>query len=807
MTDGQRRGPGTTRTRVTATRRTTPAAAARATAHPSSAQQTTDAPATPDVVPAPVPVPAGKAKTSTAAAKATSKTTRSGRTSSKASAAKADATGEVAGVDATATTQSGTDTRRRGWFWHWNSIVTQFSPLIGLKGVGLLNSYTVWTDRREDSPNRGYAFPSQQSEADFYGEERAELIAINKILVTLDLIEIRKEMIVKPDASGRKWKVPHNFYRVKDHDDGYVLDADAVLRVVRLADGDRQVFRHLRRLFSPRFRPIDGDSVWHGIMPVVRRDPTWQRLAAKVEADERRASDRTRAGHAARNPGASGSDGRATTDTGAVLFTVPGAVDSESATLTGNDTKPSVVEVANPAEQTSVAQINTDTKRSRKTSVASANDGSGMGVATGNSGSRRKRSSSVAGSNDGRPTTVAATNTTYDQLISTTRTTTSAGAETDGNDENETKTGVESGASASTGGSGSSSAGRLARRVRARRGAVAPVTPAVPAAAAQAEPTVSAAPVSIPASAPVHRPPVDGAGPDAGSVAIRAFEDANDRATTPAQRQLLAGLANEFEAAARRAGTAGSPNGSTGWGWVAAAIYEAVESGSAYVAPRRIREILTRWAREGRPGENRNGGPDDDGSTPGRGKRTTGRGRTASRTETPARPTPVRPATPDPAVPATASATRPVARRGAARSGSAAARTAASPVIAPVPARDTVPAAGPFIVTECGLPSTQVWAAILTELSFGTEIPRADLDGAIRTAELVGRDGNTLIIGAHSAVTQRRASRYLPVLARAATVIIGRTVRVEIVDGPAWLARNPERGLGADTSEARAARG
>ena len=85
-------------------------------------------------------------------------------------------------------TRGGEDARRRGWFWHWNALVTQYAPLIGLKGVGLLNSYTVWTDRREESPHRGYAFPSQQSEADFYGEDRAELITINKILVALDLI-------------------------------------------------------------------------------------------------------------------------------------------------------------------------------------------------------------------------------------------------------------------------------------------------------------------------------------------------------------------------------------------------------------------------------------------------------------------------------------------------------------------------------------------------------------------------------------------------------------------------------------------
>ncbi|MEZ4572841.1 MAG: hypothetical protein R2849_21485 [Thermomicrobiales bacterium] len=39
--------------------------------------------------------------------------------------------------------RSGQDQRKRGWFWHWNGIVTQYVPLIGLKGVGLLNSYTV----------------------------------------------------------------------------------------------------------------------------------------------------------------------------------------------------------------------------------------------------------------------------------------------------------------------------------------------------------------------------------------------------------------------------------------------------------------------------------------------------------------------------------------------------------------------------------------------------------------------------------------------------------------------------------------
>src|SRR5690606_5396451 len=185
---------------------------------------------------------------------------------------------EITGVvgDAGAT-RSGDDVRKRGWYWHWNATVTQFAPLIGLKGVGLLNSYTVWTDRREESPTRGYAFPSQQSEADFYGEDRAELITINKILVALDLIEIRKEMVVRPDEHGRRWKVPHNFYRVKDRDDGYTLDGDAVMRVVRLAEKDKAVYRYLHHIFSEKFSPIDAPNVRTRSLAEPRHDPTCQR--------------------------------------------------------------------------------------------------------------------------------------------------------------------------------------------------------------------------------------------------------------------------------------------------------------------------------------------------------------------------------------------------------------------------------------------------------------------------------------------------------------------------------------------------
>lgn len=78
---------------------------------------------------------------------------------------------------------------------------------------------------------------------------------------------------------------------------------------------------------------------------------------------------------------------------------------------------------------------------------------------------------------------------------------------------------------------------------------------------------------------------------------IATFAAANSREASPLERQLLAALVEEVDPWARSAG-------GTGTRWVAAAVVEAVESGSRYVAPRRIREICRRWAREGaqRPG-------------------------------------------------------------------------------------------------------------------------------------------------------------------------------------------------------------
>ncbi|HUZ01665.1 MAG TPA: DnaA N-terminal domain-containing protein [Thermomicrobiaceae bacterium] len=392
--------------------------------------------------------------------------------------------------------RAGEDARRRGWFWHWNTIITQYAPLVGLKGVGLLNSYTVWTDRREESPHRGYAFPSQQAEADFYGEDRAELITINKVLVALDLIEIRKEMVLRVDGQGRRWRVPHNLYRVKDHREGYLLTARDVLRVADLAARDPAVYRYVRRIFSPRFDPIDRDNVWHEILPAVRESEIWQRLAAKASRDEERASARTRAGHVTRARGG----------------------DSESAPAA----------VGNPARAGSGSDVAGTNSASggAEPDVAGTNRGSSPDVAPANHASRPPEGGTAGETNTGSEEVVAGSNTTYHQDASTTTTTT----------------------------------------------------------VASLDPTSGAAagPPGSPGAGPL---------PEPSAAVLACFTAANDREPSPLERQLLAELELGYDDAARAAGAGGAE-------WVAAAIREAVASGSRFVAPKRIREILTRWAAE-----------------------------------------------------------------------------------------------------------------------------------------------------------------------------------------------------------------
>ena len=455
-----------------------------------------------------------------------------------------------------AAVRSGEDSRRRGWYWHWNELVTQYAPLLGLKGVGLLNSYTVWTDRREASPHQGYAFPSQQSEADFYGEDRAELITINKILVALDLIEIRKEMVLRTDPLGRRWRVPHNLYRVKDHPDGFTISTREALRVAALADRDKAVYRYVRRVFSPRFAAIDADNPWHQILPELRQTDLWQRLSERTASEETRASARTRAGHAARRVPSS-------------ALPVP----SEEEAVVAEDEEAEVGIFTGDDGVTSDAVGNDSGTVAKRmvmgTFVAPINNGLERAVAGTNTGSLADGATFVASANGGAPTAVALTNTTYDQNDFTTTTTECRGPSSEFRNGPETDDGD-----------------------------LRPLIPSVDRAAES-----SATPPSTrsrQAPAPVTSP--SALGPRNSPLATHeAFAAANDRPTTPAERNLLCGLAERFDLAALAAAELDPAAPESGWGWVSAAIYEAVEAGSAFVAPRRLREILTRWEREGYP--------------------------------------------------------------------------------------------------------------------------------------------------------------------------------------------------------------
>jgi hypothetical protein len=87
-----------------------------------------------------------------------------------------------------------------------------------------------------------------------------------------------------------------------------------------------------------------------------------------------------------------------------------------------------------------------------------------------------------------------------------------------------------------------------------------------------------------------------------------------------------------------------------------------------------------------------------------------------------------------------------------------------------------------FVIAEIGLSNRQVWAATLGELARRGEVGRAELESWLRPAALIGRDGETLILGAPNAVTRDRiATRLLPAVRAALGATIGAPVAVEVV--------------------------
>ena len=456
---------------------------------------------------------------------------------SEARTAGSDRAAALTGIDFSEI-RTGEDTRQRGWFWHWNELHTEYGPLLQHSGIGLITSYIVWTDRREHSPYRGYAFPSLQTQAAFSGSDRAELMTINRILVALDLIEIRKETVQRIDEQGRKWRVPHNLYRVKDRGDDPHLTTRDVQRVLAIAAARNDVYRHIRHVLTPGFQPISAGNIWHRILADLRGTPLWEQLAARAAAEEARYSARSRAGHQSRRDAEEANATRPEKSGGARQpVAIDSAIDHVDLWIPGE----SVPAAPLPADEPSGCGI--------VTNVAGSNQGLATIVGGSSGGLGPDLASAVAGSNDGWPTTVAPANPKQNQSEPTT---TKDGAQ------KRSDSGVVTGLS----GSVTDCVTELVDSSQAGHG-------------------------------PINGAPA-GNGPDRAA-ALAAFAEANGGPASGAVERLLEGISREV------------PDGA-GWEWISAAIYEAVDSGSSYVAPKRIRQIVQRWLSEGRDERDEGGG-------------------------------------------------------------------------------------------------------------------------------------------------------------------------------------------------------
>jgi len=236
---------------------------------------------------------------------------------------------------------------------------------------------------------------------------------------------------------------------------------------------------------------------------------------------------------------------------------------------------------------------------------------------------------------------------------------------------------------------------------------------------------------------------------------IRQFEEANDRASTPAERRLLRQLADTFHEGASR-------SGQDGWTWLGFAIDDAVAAGSRFVAPRRIREILTRWEREGLPAEY---GTNGDDVAPKSVPAVTGRAATSHRS-------------PD------------------ARPGGQGEPEAAQPQAARVaiPPRDEAPdepfVAPTFTIVSCGMSNRQVWSAVLADIEFSGAIGRADVSTWLRAAALlaVDDDGGLVLGVPHDLALRRASGRYLGAIRKAIERVTGVSLPVTVILLRDWAA-------------------
>lgn len=107
-------------------------------------------------------------------------------------------------------------------------------------------------------------------------------------------------------------------------------------------------------------------------------------------------------------------------------------------------------------------------------------------------------------------------------------------------------------------------------------------------------------------------------------------------------------------------------------------------------------------------------------------------------------------------------------------------RTKDTPVKDQSPPKNDTPRS--FPITEVGLSSGQVWAATLAELARGSAVNATDLDAWLRPAALIGREGETLLLGAPNRTARDRiAARLLPAVRAALAQVVGTPLPVAVV--------------------------
>jgi hypothetical protein len=268
---------------------------------------------------------------------------------------------------------------------------------------------------------------------------------------------------------------------------------------------------------------------------------------------------------------------------------------------------------------------------------------------------------------------------------------------------------------------------------------------------------------------------------EAVAALAQEYEAANATTATPAQLSRLAALCAQFDPIARQ-----DDPPLTGVAWVRAAIREAVESGSSYVAPKRIARICERWSREGGPGRARvvagaeRGRRHDDDLAAGE----MGSAELGTIAE------PIVIVTCGPAAP----------------DGAPCGRRASRPLVSPVwageipalqasenPEHDrVVPAPAPAVdFPELGLSGRAVWQAIGDEARRRVVLP-GDVT-LLAGSRLVERAEDCLIVGVPGrAAAQRAQLRLASALSDATRAILGRSVEVHFVSFGEWAGRPSE---------------